>query len=75
MFWPVKTIALVGFPFDDVHVAPINMTISLMLPTIDVFTVMFKSHHHILPKLKTNSVMFYEWFDPAADISIAFWQP
>ena len=24
MFWKVKTNALVGFPFDDVHVAPIN---------------------------------------------------
>ena len=24
MFWTVKTIALVGFPFDDVNVAPIN---------------------------------------------------
>ena len=47
----------------------------LFISLSDVFTVMFKSHHHILPKLKTNSVMFYEWFDPAADISIAFWQP
>ena len=47
----------------------------LFIMVLDFFTVIFKSHHHILPKLKTNSVMFYEWFDPAADISIAFWQP
>ena len=41
MFWTVKTIALVGFPLDGVHVGPINMTIHKLLPTIAVITVMF----------------------------------
>ena len=41
MFWTEKTIAWLEFPLDDVHVAPINMTIHIILSTIAVITIMF----------------------------------